>query len=60
MAAWPKISRGGIFEKFSARGGIPKIPPYPPIPVACFQLRRIVCATKISMIIQCSIEYEIH
>ena len=30
MAAYPKISRGGgIFEKFSARGGIPKIPPTP-------------------------------
>ena len=37
MAAWPKISRGGIFEKFSARGGIPKIPPYPPIPVAWYK-----------------------
>ena len=36
MAAWLKISSGGIFEKFSARGGIPKIPPYPPVPVACF------------------------
>ena len=28
MAAWPKISRGGIFEKFSARGGYTKNTPY--------------------------------
>ena len=33
MAACPKISRGGIFEKFSARGGIPKIPPTPLFPL---------------------------
>ena len=30
MAAWPKISRGGIFEKFSARGGYTKNTPLPP------------------------------
>ena len=35
MAARPKISRGGYFRKIFRPGGIPKIPPYPPIPVAC-------------------------
>ena len=43
MAAWPKISRGGgIFEKFSARGGIPKIPPYPPYS-RCLLMSNIFC-----------------
>ena len=34
MAACPKISRGGIFEKFSARGGYTKnTPPTPLFPL---------------------------
>ena len=35
MAAYPKIFRGGgYFRKIFGQGGIPKIPPTPPIPVA--------------------------
>ena len=43
MATCPKISRGGgIFEKFSARGGIPKIPPYPLFPLPGIKLDRLI------------------
>ena len=36
MAAWPKISRGGVFSKNFRPGGVyQKYPPIPPIPVAC-------------------------
>ena len=43
MAARLKISMGGIFEKFSARGYTKNTPILPPISVACWYVWTFYC-----------------